>query len=341
VSDRDLPNLDEVELPDIPDDDELESAEGEAATLGEVGSRGAPAGGRLGPLLARIAPVAERIGALTAPLGAKATALAAPVGKAVAPIGVIVGPLLARVPRPIMAGVGSFVGVLFVIVVLSSMGGGGRGAAEASAAPVKAAPVKSSAPVAAPPKATARPAHTATPAGPTPSPTPATFAVQEKGWLAIGMAMPNPRQKLIPDRMLFFDDPKDSYRLVANLTVLTRSGPMAPFWGIVLGYEDEQNHLRLEFFADSYDKNRPYAGLFVTTNGSSKSVGPTSRIPNMEFWGRDKHEVVVEVAQPEIVATINGETLGVWQYKGALAPVKKGLYVWGGSRIRFDSVVID
>jgi hypothetical protein len=333
VSDRELANMDDMDLPDLPDDEEL--AAGEGATPG-----GAPAGGRLGPLLARLAPVAGKVGALAAPIGAMVGSAAAPVGKAIAPIGQIAGPLLARVPRPIAAGVSAFVGMVFLILLLSSTIAGGRGSAEASAAPVKAAPVKSSAPVA-PPKATARPADTPTPQGPTPSPTPATFAAQEKGWLARGMVVPNPRQKLIPDRMLFFDDPRDSYRLVANLTVLTRSGPMAPFWGIILGYEDEQNHLRLEFFADSYDKNRPYAGLFVTTNGTSKSVGPTSRIPNMEFWGRDSHEVVVEVASPEIVATINGETLGVWQYKGALAPVKKGLYVWGGSRIRFDSVVID
>jgi hypothetical protein len=335
--------MDDVDLPDIPDDDDVaaEIAEGEGAPPGEGASGGGGAGGRLGPLLARLAPVAGKVGALAAPLGARAGALAGPVGKAAAPIGAIAGPLVARVPRPVMAGVGAFLGVLLVIVLLASTVGGGHRSAEASDAPVKGAPVKSSAPIAAPPKATARPAHTATPSGPTPTPTPAAFAPHEKGWLAGGTVMPNPRQKLIPDRMLFFDDPRDTYRVVANLTVLTRSGPMSPLWGIVLGFQDEQNHVRLEFFTDSYDKNRPYAGLFVTTNGTSKSVGPTSRVPNMEFWGREKHEVVVDVAQPEIIATINGETLGVWQYKGALAPVKKGLYVWGGSRIRFDSVVID
>jgi hypothetical protein len=352
VSERDLPNMDDVELPDIPDDEELdsaESAEGDAPAESEdesAGGRFGPLLAKLSPLLAVLAPLPAKVGALAAPLGkiaAPLANLAAPVGKAVAPAAAIAAPLVARVPRPILAGVGSFAGVLVVIVLLVSAIGGGRGAAEASNAAGKPSAIKSPAPIAEVPKPpTPAPTPSPTPSEPTPTPTPAGFTRQGTGWVAVGTVIPNPRQKLIPERMLFLDDERGSYRLVANASVLLRSGPLAPLWGIVLGFQDESNHLRLEFFSDSYDQDRPYGALFITKGGQSRSVGPTVKLLNGEHWRRDTHEIVVEVTPPDIVATINGEVIGQWKHQDpTLALVKKGVYVWGGSRIRFDSIRVE
>jgi hypothetical protein len=259
--------------------------------------------------------------------------LAAPLAARLAPIGRsierLTAPLASRVPAAALAAGLGFAGVLCLFLIGGSLLGGMR-SAEASLA-------AAGSPIAASAADRSEAAPTPTRPAPTPTPRARTFEPLKQGWLATGRVMPDPRHRLPADQMLFLGQQGGSYTISTRLTVLMRSGPLAPLWGIALGYQDELNHLRLEFFTDSYDRNRPYVGLFLTKNGTSRLVGPTTRLSGLDFWGRDEHEVVVDVRPPQIAATIDGQTVGSWRYQDTLPPDRQALYLWGASRIRFDS----
>jgi hypothetical protein len=330
VSEPDLSRLDELELLNVSDEDEADGQTDEAASQHAGGAFGRV--GRLASVLA--APFASRLGASFA---------SGPARRLVAsPAGHLAGSLASRVPAAVLAGALGFAGVLVVTLIGAALLGGGQ-PVEAS---VPAGQVEHASGSTAEADLANEPPHPTqgvpgTRTGPTPTPAPRTFQEQDGGWLAIGRVMPEPRHRLQPDQMLFLDDQRESYTIATTLTVLMRSGSLAPLWGIVLGYQDEANHLRLEFFSDSYDRHRPYAGLFLTRNGQHKTIGPTFRLSGVDFWGRDKHRVAVEVRHPEIIATIDGQPLGRWRYQDPLPPPRKALYLWGSSRIRFDSVEIE
>ena len=352
MSERDLPNMDDVELPDIPDDEELDSAdnaEGDAAAEGMEAEAGGALGGRFGPLLGKLAAVLAPLAALLAPLLARVGAIAAPVARiaapiasATAPVRAIAGPLVERVPRPILAGVGSFLGVLLVIVLLASAVAGGRGSAEASTA-AKAPAAKSAAAAAELPKPTPKPAYTPTPSGPTPTATPVIWEERGSSWIAHGVPLPKQSdQHLVPRRILrLIDDPREEYTLVTRFQVLTATGPLAPWWGIVLAYQDESHHVTLYFSTDSYNGNKPAAGVMLANGAGARPVGPPVALPEIPWWGRDTHEVRVTVGE-KIETWLNGYPMGTWQNpRQVVTGGPKGLFLIGPSKMRFDAFELE
>ncbi|HEY3083467.1 MAG TPA: hypothetical protein VGM69_26540 [Chloroflexota bacterium] len=314
---------DELELLDVSDEEgseELEmEADGESDDEVEAGSP--------------FRRVADAAGAAVAGL---VTALQRSIGSASESIGRTTAPLASRVPAAALAGALGFAGVLVATLIGASLLGGGK-PAEASLA-VAPAPT--------PPRALAvprePPAHLPTPiaAGHAPTPTPATFQPQGEGWLAVGRFSPEPRQVMPAGRLLLFDDDREAFTIETTMSVLLASGPLAPWWGILLSYQGEQEHVRLEFFTDSYDRKRPYVGLLTTKNGPSKASGPSVRLPNMDFWGRDRYQLRVVVEGGSIGLWLDGKPVNTWKLPGGLPPGRKGLYVWGNSRLHFDAFSI-
>jgi hypothetical protein len=352
MSDRDLPNMDDVELPDIPDDEDLESADGaESEESIDESAVGARSGGRLGPLLAKLGPLVALLAALLARVSSLAAPLAplvAPVGRALspvakvtAPIVAIASPLLARVPRPVAVGVGAFVGILLVMVVAASALSGGRGAVEASVAAEKAAAVKSSAPIAVAPTPRPKPVYTPTPSGPTPTPTPTLWEQRDKGWIARGAPLQQQGPaRLLPGQIQLIDDTRDVYRLVVKFAILVRSGPLNPYWGVILAYQDETHYTNIHFVSDSYKQNQPQ-GASVTVDGT-RTVRLGEPFPlAFPFWGRDQHELRVDVDADYIEAWLDEDLLGSWKNPRLYPGTKKGLFVFGPSTVRFDSLTVE
>ena len=344
MSERDLPNMDDVELPDIPDDEELDSPDGAESADSEADEAAdASEGGRFGALFAKLAPILDRLGALTAPVAKLCEPVGkalAPVAKVAAPVAAIVAPLLARVPRPILAGAGSFAGVLVVVVLLAAVLGGGQGGAEASTTATKAAPVKSTAPLA--PVATPKPAYTPTPPAPTATPTPAVW--EERGPIVIsrGIApLPKPMHALNREFLRLIEDPRETYTIVTRTQVVMSGGPMSPWWGIVLAYQDETHHIHLQFTTDSYAKNQPQVGLVLANGATARPVGLSSPLPDLPFWGRDLHEIRVEVNPDEVVVIFNGQFVKNWPNPRTFPSTTKGLFVNGPSRVRFESFTVE
>jgi hypothetical protein len=332
VSEAELSRLDDLEadLPDIPDfPDAPDAPDPDAPAAGSergVAASDDPAEGAAARS-GRLAAVAGLAGPLLAPLGRPFGALA----RASAP-------LASRVPPAALAGALGFAGVLVVILLGASLLGGGK-AAEASLA-VESRPTPRVA-VAAP--QSVEPVIVPSPASPALTPTPTTFQPlgEGEGWLALGTFSPEPRHILPAGRMLLFDDEREAFTVRTSLSVLLQSGPLAPWWGILLSYQGEQEHTRIEFFTDSYDRNRPYVSLFTTRNGPSKGNGPTVRLPNIDFWGRDRYEVRVTVDREDVRLWIGDQPIRAWKVPGGVPSGRKGLYVWGKSRLQFDAFSVE
>jgi len=316
---------DELELLDVSDEEDSEELEMEAGGQSDDEVEAGSA--------SPFRRVADPAGAAVAGL---VTALQRSIGSAGESIGRTTAPLASRVPAAALAGALGFAGVLVATLIGASLLGGGR-PAEASLAVVSAPTPRGALVV---PREPPVSPPTPIPAGPALTPTPTTFQPQGEGWLALGRFSPEPRHVMPAGRMLLFDDDRAAFTIETTMSVLLPSGPLAPWWGILLSYQGEQEHVRLEFFTDSYDRKRPYVGLLTTKNGPSKASGPSVRLPNMDFWGRDRYQLRVVVEGSSVGLWLDGKPVNTWKLPGGLPPGRKGLYVWGNSRLHFDAFSI-
>jgi hypothetical protein len=332
VSEPDLGRLDELELLDVSGEEDF----AEAIDAFEIAT--ADDGTAASPLRRLAGAAGAAVARLVAPVVGLAAPVAAPLGRVGGSFAGATTQIASRVPAAVLAGAAGFAGVLVVTLIGATLLGGGR-PAEASAV---RGPAPSGPSGAAPLEPSRRPDPPLTPtaAGATPTPMPTTFERQGEGWRAIARFSPEPRQVMPAERLLLFDDERETFTITTKTSVLLRSGPLAPWWGILLSYQGEQDHVRLEFFTDSYDRNRPYVGLLTTKNGPSKSIGPTVRLPGIDFWGRDRYELRVVVDRGDVTLWLDGKPVHTWKVPGGLAG-RKGLYVWGSSRMQFDAFSIE
>jgi len=324
VATRDVPDLD-LDLPDVPDDDDLDDL-----SLDDVGTGASDAAEAAGDDSAHAparkpSPLAGAI-ALVAGFGGP---LVARVGLLAAPLVVRIAPLLALVPLPVrVAGT----------VALAVMALGGIAVGATSALRPTPTPIPTVRPAASVPVLPTRAPATPTVVLPTPTVTPAVFRKLESGWIVDGPPRPNPVHQLPADRFLLLDRAPPVYTMVTRVEVLLRRGSAAPIWGIVLSHRGPNDHLKLEFFTDSYQRDRPFVGLVTTQNGQSRLIGPNHPIPELEFWGRDIHEVRVQVVNDAVQLWVNSQPTPEWKVPGGIPVGSLGLYVWGGSTLRFHSL---
>ncbi len=324
---RDIPDLD-LDLPDVPDDEDVDDLDD--LSLDDVGSGTSGATEEAGDDASRdpvqrpplLAGAIALVSGVAGPLVARVGPLAAPVAARIAP-------LLALVPLPVRVGGAVALGVMV-------LGGVGLGATAAlRPAPT---PIPTVQPVASIPVLPTRAPATPTQVLPTPTATPAVFRELESGWIVDGPPRPNPVHQLPSDKILLIDQAPPVYTMVARVEVLLRRGSAAPIWGIVLSHRGTNDHLKLEFFTDSYQRDRPFVGLVTTQNGQSRLIGPNHPIPELEFWGRDIHEVRVQVVNDAVQLWVNSQPIPEWKIPGGIPVGSRGLYVWGGSTLRFHSL---
>jgi hypothetical protein len=255
-----------------------------------------------------------------------------------APIARIVG----LVPRPILAGVGSAVAVLLIALAGASVfaPAGSRDVAHGSGISAEAASLTEedehellTAPTARP-APTQRPAPTATPAPPVWQP------IDGGGWVGIGVLGANRLELLRPANLLLLDDTRDSFTMTARVGILLSSGDLRPWWGLLLSYVDPTHNTRIEFFSDSYDQFRPYVGLFAANGNPGGPLEPPVRVPRLEFWGRDTHEVKVLQSGPQVRLQVDGSTVKTWTAPSVPRGGQKGAFIWGESRMRIDSLTV-
>lgn len=341
VRERDVQALDDFDLPDIPDVDEADDEEMGAPSAdgldgeGDEGEQGEPS--PPGPVARALAPllaIVGRVGQAASPLVARLAPIAAPLAAATAPIGNLLGPFLRRVPAAIWAGLGSFAAVVLVVALVGALLGGGTPAATAAATPKAGAAEKKT--TAAAPKPTPRPLATPKPVA-TVTATPGVFRRQSRGWLAVGAPAPEPRHRLPADLLHLVDSPGERFSLVARIRVLLRVGDLSPWWGIVLAYAGENEHTRLEFFTDRYDGDRPYVALVTTRDGKPTAHGPSIRMADIDYWGRESHEIRVAADDNLITLWLNKEPVHQWPNPRLVPSARKGMYVWGGTRLLVDT----
>jgi hypothetical protein len=253
-------------------------------------------------------------------------------------------------PRPVLAGLGSALAiVLAALIGVSTLGG--HGSAEAidpawhelaleADGPGGSARLDAPATSTPRPFATRPPAPSQAPSGPgalTATPTPPVWERTDGGWIGTGTTAPDRLSFLRPSRLLLFDDAREAYTIVTRFAILLAAGDMRPWFGILLSYSDERNNTRLEFFSDSYDQYRPYMGLYVARGNEGGGVESTSRVGSLEFWGRDTHEIRVLRGSGRVRLILDGRTIRTWNAPTIPVGEKKGMFVWGGSRMRVDS----
>ncbi len=295
--------IDMPEVPDVPDeDDEGDQGPGDASAESGAAS-GSPSPGA--GLAARLAP-------LLAPLR----------------------PVLERVPTPILTGVGSGLGVVVLVLLVSAI----TGRSAAGTRPVQAqesvvVDVVEASPTPRPP--------TPTPRGPTPTPTPVVWeALPTGGWIGRGFTGPSRIEMMRPPQMLLFDNTQDPYTIVTRFQVLTASGPGAPQWGVLLSYVDQTNYVVLQ---GSTDKDRmPIFNLVWAKDGNGGTIGDAVHVPETPYWGRDVHELRVSGNKERIRAWVDNMSIGQWTNKDHQLPGgKKGLFIWFAAHMRFDSFVVE
>jgi hypothetical protein len=296
--------IDMPEVPDVPDEDDEDD--------------GVPGGvsvqsGAAGPWFPFLPPgLAARLAPFLAPLR----------------------PVLARVPAPILTGIGSGLGVVVLVLLVSAITGRSAGGTR----PVQAqesvgVDVVESLPTTKPP--------TPTPRGPTPTPTPVVWeALPTGGWIGRGFTGPSRIEMMRPAQMLLFDNTQDSYTIVTRFLVLTASGPGAPQWGVLLSYVDQTNYVVLQ---GSTDEDRmPIFNLVWAKDGNGGTIGDAVHVPETPYWGRDVHELRVSGNKERIRAWVDNMSIGQWTNKDHQLPGgKKGLFIWFAARMRFDSFVIE
>ncbi|TAK24712.1 MAG: hypothetical protein EPO26_05735 [Chloroflexota bacterium] len=323
---RDVPQIDDIDLPDIPDDDDVDDIDD--LSLEQPAADGASPDGDATARSLSLPPFVISLLEQLAPLRAAAdTALLA-----TAPIRAKVAPYARVVPDFAWMGIGVAVAVLIVGSLAGAFIRGGTTQPAPELTPITA--------LAAAPLPTRKPSATPTPSGPTATPTPVVFEQRDGGWVVTGPPRPNPIHLLPPGQVLLTDGGGDVFTLIARASVGLRFGPSAPIWGVILSHRGEFDHLRIEFYTDSYQRDRPFVGLVETRGGVQRLIGPNSPIPELEFWGRDAHEVRVQVIRDQVQMWVNAQPLPLWKVPGGVLPGKRGLYLWGGSKMRFDSLSI-
>ena len=263
------------------------------------------------------------------------------------PIAKLTG-LIAMVPPIILSGVSSGLIVSAIAVVLLSVLGGSGTAASAAgdhgtAASASAAhgavatPVPTRSAVATKPSVSAKTDGTdAIPTGPTATPKPLIWQPSGTGWIGYGVQGSDRRILLMPDKLNRIDDRRENYTLTTRFSVLTASGEGAPLFAIALSYFDDTNFVILESYTQ---KRQPYMKLSWAKDGNGGPIGEPVQLP-IPFWGRDTHELKVTKTTSSIQVSLNKEDLGEWPVLNYTPGGVKGMFIWFGSRMRFDSFVV-
>ena len=254
-----------------------------------------------------------------------------------------------RFETSVLVAASSFLIVFAFVVVLLSVLSGGSGSAAASgdrgastAGTDGHGPVNTTVPTR-PGAAATRSAPSAdagypppTPPGPTATPTPVIWEKSGTGWLGYGVQGADRRILLMPDKLNRIDDRRENYTLTTHFAVLTGSGEGAPLFALALSYFDDTNFVILESYTQ---KRQPYMKLSWAKDGNGGPIGEPIELP-IAFWGRDTHEIKVTKSASTIHISLNKEDLGEWSVRNYTPGGVKGMFIWFGSRMRFDSFVV-
>lgn len=252
-----------------------------------------------------------------------------------------VAPLIAIVPPMTLVAISSFLVVFaFVVVLLSFLSGSGTSSAASGDHGAKA----TSASVSTRPSAAATkvmPIVDAaypppTPAGPTVTPTAVIWEPSGTGWIGYGAQGADRRILLMPDKLNRIDDRRENYTLTTRFAVLTASGEGAPLFALALSYFSDTNFVLLESYTQ---KRQPYMKLSWAKDGNGGPIGEPIQLP-IAFWGRETHELKVSKSATSIRASLNKEDLGEWPILNYTPGGVKGMFIWFGSRMRFDSFLV-
>lgn len=298
----DLPTM--ADVPDVPDEED----EGEAGTAS--GDRGSGGAGLPASLMGLLSPV------------------------------------VGRVPEEVLSAVAAGLVVILGVILVVSLAGGRSAAADlspdAAHPPPELAEHRDSEGAHEPPSTVVPtpgpPTSTPTPTGPTPTPTPILWEERDGAWIGHGMPGPSRFDLLQPERFLFLEETLEDFTMTVRFNVLVASGTHGPQWGVALAYHDPQNMLFLESFTE---ERRPYFQLSWAKDGAGGPVGERLGAPGISFWGRDTHELKVQVVGGDVTAWLNDLPLGQWPNPGVTSGGRKGLVVWFHSKVRFDAVTFE